>query len=307
MADWEEFYASYSPPSNFEEIKLKIATFIKKHADIKIALVTSGGTTVPMELNTVRFVDNFSAGTRGSASTEYFLASGYAVIFLYRLKSMEPFVRHFTGQKFLNTLNVLDEIPRKPKIQVSNNYVSRMLPLLRGYQLAMSSGRLLSIDFTTLSDYLWLLREACLQLAPVGSRALVYLAAAVSDFYIPADEMPEHKLQSGHQPLVMTLKLVPKMLRPLVLEWVPNAFVVSFKLETDPEILISKAKDALQKYKHKLVIGNMLHTRKHQVIMVEPETHYNITMTDLEIALGIEIEEKIIEDLVQRHDFILEQ
>ncbi len=45
----------------------------------------SGGTTVPMEHNTVRFVDNFSAGTRGSASAEYFLASGYPVIFLYRL------------------------------------------------------------------------------------------------------------------------------------------------------------------------------------------------------------------------------
>lgn len=45
----------------------------------------SGGTTIPMEHNTVRFVDNFSAGTRGSASTEYFLEAGYAVIFLYRL------------------------------------------------------------------------------------------------------------------------------------------------------------------------------------------------------------------------------
>lgn len=30
----------------------------------------SGGTTVPLERETVRFVDNFSAGTRGSASAE---------------------------------------------------------------------------------------------------------------------------------------------------------------------------------------------------------------------------------------------
>lgn len=44
----------------------------------------SGGTTVPMEHNTVRFVDNFSAGSRGSASVEYFLKAGYAVIFLNR-------------------------------------------------------------------------------------------------------------------------------------------------------------------------------------------------------------------------------
>jgi phosphopantothenate-cysteine ligase len=44
----------------------------------------SGGTTVPLEHNTVRFVDNFSAGTRGSASAEYFLEKSYVVIFIYR-------------------------------------------------------------------------------------------------------------------------------------------------------------------------------------------------------------------------------
>ena len=44
----------------------------------------SGGTTVPLEHVTVRFVDNFSAGTRGASSTEYFLSAGYAVIFMYR-------------------------------------------------------------------------------------------------------------------------------------------------------------------------------------------------------------------------------
>lgn len=31
--------------------------------------------------------------------------------------------------------------------------------------------------------------------------AMFYLAAAVSDFYIPASEMPEHKIQSSNGPL----------------------------------------------------------------------------------------------------------
>jgi len=30
-----------------------------------------------------------------------------------------------------------------------------------------------------------------------GSGVMFYLAAAVSDFYIPASEMPEHKIQSS--------------------------------------------------------------------------------------------------------------
>lgn len=34
-----------------------------------------------------------------------------------------------------------------------------------------------------------------------GSSAMFYLAAAVSDFYIPVSEMPEHKIHSSGGPL----------------------------------------------------------------------------------------------------------
>lgn len=36
---------------------------------------------------------------------------------------------------------------------------------------------------------------------PAGSSVMFYLAAAVSDFYIPVSEMPEHKIQSSEGPL----------------------------------------------------------------------------------------------------------
>ena len=60
-----------------------------------IAVVSSGGTSVPLEVNTVRFIENFSTGGRGAASAESFLSSGYCVIFLYRKGSVMPFVQHF--------------------------------------------------------------------------------------------------------------------------------------------------------------------------------------------------------------------
>ncbi|VDK65121.1 unnamed protein product [Anisakis simplex] len=44
--------------------------FLKRNSANRIALVTSGGTRVPLEKNAVRFIDNFSMGTRGSASAE---------------------------------------------------------------------------------------------------------------------------------------------------------------------------------------------------------------------------------------------
>lgn len=73
---------------------------------------------MPLEHNTVRFVDNFSAGTRGAASAEYFLERDYAVIFMHRLKSLEPFTRHFSGQKFMDMLDLHD---RGPNTTITGN------------------------------------------------------------------------------------------------------------------------------------------------------------------------------------------
>ncbi len=69
-------------------------------------VLQSGGTTVPLESRTVRFIDNFSSGTRGAASAEHFLRHGgrhrYAVVFLHRRGSLEPFRRHFATTNFLD-------------------------------------------------------------------------------------------------------------------------------------------------------------------------------------------------------------
>ena len=41
----------------------------------KFVFLTSGGTSVPLEKNTVRYIENFSTGKRGSLLVEYFLKS----------------------------------------------------------------------------------------------------------------------------------------------------------------------------------------------------------------------------------------
>jgi len=57
------------PPNDLPQIKDRALEFCQSQTR-PIVLITSGGTTVPLEHNTVRFVDNFSAGTRGSTSAE---------------------------------------------------------------------------------------------------------------------------------------------------------------------------------------------------------------------------------------------
>ena len=68
--------------------------------------------------------------------------------------------------------------------------------------------------------------------------------------------------------MIIDLEPVPKFLKQLVDGWAPDAMIVSFKLETDPSLLVTKAKYALNKYSHHLVIGNLLLTRKWEVVFV---------------------------------------
>lgn len=61
---------------------------------------------------------------------------------------------------------------------------------------------------------------------------------------------------------------VPKVLKPMVQQWAPEGFIVSFKLETDMDLLIPKASAALDRYGHQIVVANDLHSRKEQVCFV---------------------------------------
>ena len=89
------------------------------------------------------------------------------------------------------------------------------------------------------------------------------------------------------------------MLKPLVSLWASNCFVISFKLETDPEILIRKSRTALENYGHNLVIGNILATRKRKVVLVTRDNTEDIVMDDQELQAGMEIEEKIVKSIIR--------
>lgn len=69
---------------------------------------------------------------------------------------------------------------------------SSLLPVLQAYKKAQSEGTLLQMDFTTVNDYLWILREMAGVLSVMGRRGMFYLAAAVSDFFLPLDKIVSH-------------------------------------------------------------------------------------------------------------------
>ncbi|VDK63997.1 unnamed protein product [Onchocerca ochengi] len=249
--------------------------FIRQNSSRKIVLITSGGTTVPLEKKMVRFIDNFSMGTRGAASAD------------------------------LNSdLGSTNSFISSTSLTLSTHWFQNMPGLLEALVLNNElSDRLLMISFVDVSVYLMTLELICLRLRSLNSALLIYLAAAVSDFYISEENLPEHKIPSNQEGLQLSLNIVPKILQKLVKDIVPQAFVVSFKLETDETILVSKARQALQKYGHQLVIGNILDTRKERVTFISNgDNAETIHLNDEQKARGVEIEQLIVDKLVEMHD-----
>ncbi|XP_060714101.1 phosphopantothenate--cysteine ligase isoform X2 [Tachysurus vachellii] len=298
----------FAVPSHVEEVRSVMAAFAEQHgaAGRMVVLITSGGTKVPLESRTVRFLDNFSSGRRGASSAEYFLAHGYAVIFLHRHRSLYPYTRLYTGINLLDCLT-LDTVHGSGLVTVDQRKLPNITEVLKRYQEVKSAGLLLPVEFSTLSEYLHLLKAAAQALSSIGSKAMFYLAAAVSDFYIPASEMPEHKIQSSNGPLQISMKMVPKILKPLVKDWAPKAFVTSFKLETDPSILLERARCALDTYKHQAVVANVLDTRHGYVVVVTKDSQKELVLTDEEAQREVEIEEKIVKNLSHAHTQFINQ
>lgn len=126
-------------------------------------------------------------------------------------------------------------------------------------------GNLHYVPFRTVDQYLVQLQiiaeTVSFELRTRPIIPIYFLAAAVSDFYIPPNQMAEHKIQSGNGKLTLVMDPVPKMLGRLVHEWAPLSFVVSFKLETDASMVLTKARQAIQKYGVHLVVANQLQVR----------------------------------------------
>ncbi|TFK97382.1 DNA/pantothenate metabolism flavo protein, partial [Pterulicium gracile] len=120
----------------------------------------SGGTTVPLELNVVRFLDNFSAGTRGATSAEYFLEAGYAVLFMHRQFSLQPFNVDLNSSSSTTSSDSVEDT----RITVKASERKRLLEVLSTYKRVQEKETLLTLTFVTVNDYLWLLRAVSQEL-----------------------------------------------------------------------------------------------------------------------------------------------
>lgn len=227
-------------PAEYEPKRLCDFVNWAKVLSLRLAVITSGGTTVQLERNTVRFIDNFSTGTRGAICVEELLtqphkcqnsrhkyASGgnvqYAVIFLTRKGSAQPFMRHATPDYLQENLHVSQS--EGADIVIRDKFLAEDLR-----KLSATEPRLYKVAFTTVQEYIACLQSVSLILQRLDVPAMFILAAAVSDFYVPENQLPEHKMQSSQGDIQLKLTPVPKCLGILRSRWAPHSFIVSFKV-----------------------------------------------------------------------------
>ena len=112
-------------------------------------------------------------------------------MFLYRKGSVYPFttgIRSSASRHIDNDLlsNLED---RKQGIFLNVNNGGRIKSELRCYNHCIKNKMLLTIPFETLQEYLSSLQFLAEELSHLKERVCFYLAAAVSDFYVPEEEV----------------------------------------------------------------------------------------------------------------------
>eukprot|EP01054_Gregarina_sp_Poly1_P007996 Gregarina_sp_Poly_1__7995@NODE_458_length_8212_cov_59_372376_g373_i0_p2_GENE_NODE_458_length_8212_cov_59_372376_g373_i0NODE_458_length_8212_cov_59_372376_g373_i0_p2_ORF_typecomplete_len247_score28_87DFP/PF04127_15/5_6e21DFP/PF04127_15/56Epimerase/PF01370_21/0_18_NODE_458_length_8212_cov_59_372376_g373_i061476887 len=141
-----------------------------------VVLLTSGGTSVPLERNAVRSITNFSTGSRGAALAEEFLEKGCTVYLLTQKGAKKPFIRQLDTEKLIFDADTSEDEASKQFIRV------------RAKAQSIRS-KLFVIEFETLAEYMFTFRHLLTCLAHYKSQLLVISAAAVSDFYLDPNDM----------------------------------------------------------------------------------------------------------------------
>lgn len=168
----EEFISS--SPVDVSGVQAALAAWLDAGppSDAPIVVVTSGGTTVPLERQCVRFIDNFSKGTRGAKSTEFFLQAcrlrhtcvvsqhtyltqlGYRVVLLTRSGSQQPYDDVAGEDNVAFTLARVFDAATGTLTLREGATRQRVTSTVAAVQAVQQRAGLLTLRFTTVFEYI---------------------------------------------------------------------------------------------------------------------------------------------------------
>ena len=125
----------------------------------KVVLITSGGTSIKLEENTVRTIENFSTGKRGALCAEQFLLKDYYVIFLYREGSHKPFSNHFSVEEFMENIQISNDLNNRNIIFYDKDFIKNNFNILFSYfirDIYLSDEKYKNKDIILIEEYSYL-------------------------------------------------------------------------------------------------------------------------------------------------------
>ena len=113
------------------------------------------------------------------------------MVLLYRKGSVYPFTTgiRLSASRYIDNDLLSNLEDRKQGIFLNVNNGGRIKSELRCYNHCIKNKMLLTIPFETLQEYLSSLQFLAEELSDLKERVCFYLAAAVSDFYVPEEEV----------------------------------------------------------------------------------------------------------------------
>jgi phosphopantothenate-cysteine ligase len=283
----------------------QVGDFVSRHIGLnpvcRFAVVTSGGTVAPLERQEIRHVTNLSTGQRAAISAEWFLRQGYNVIYFHKTGCLLPFARHFQNGDFVSRVDVSDDA----NVTMPSDLVAALK------ENATYAGHLLRVPFHTVVDYQLGMKTILNTVKAVNETCgrdnrstLIYLVAAVSDFYIPYNELPRDKIDSRPNDPSMTIYLskVPKALaRGLVGQvWGDGAFVTTFKLETNEARIDEKVINHINGFSNiRVVVSNLLETIRSEVCV--RDTRRPAEKMVLRKEVNQDLEEPLVATVIAKH------
>lgn len=273
----DDFFAktAQDPRWELERLETRVAEFVRSQlasgSRRGVALVTAGATIVPLDSRNDTFVDLSAKAQeqQGPACAEHLLQLGYAVIFLHREGSMQPFTRHF--QEYIQSGAFMDMFHmREQGLVLEGLDLAQQLKFQNTALLYNDAkDRLLNLSFTSVQQYLMLLRLTAKAVGEADNRAVVILAATVMDFYVPThshDNGDRAKKNKGE--FSVNFVRVPNLIKRVRKDWCPKAFLVTLKHEFQDGQMIEAAHLAVEKYGMDVVAGTYRHETSHEILLI---------------------------------------
>lgn len=257
----------------------------------RIALISSGGALIELNIEENIKIENYSKGLRGAICTEELLKNNYYVVFLYRDDSYRPFIHNIKSENLFNNCIVVEE-----KLVLLDKFEKDIVTNKLLYDKYKC--QLIEVSYSNVTDYLTKRTYILKALAKFGERALVLLAA-FDNYFISQKNLTVNKSLENEELSEITINLshVDNQIYKIKKEFCKKCLLVVFQQNDEEVQLTSISKKIIKEDKADYIVTSWDEFQHNKVVLLNLHEKFEIYREELSI-----VEEKLIRMIVSLHN-----